>query len=206
MNVGIEYHHLIGRGRRGRNGWMRDMNFQGAWIELPERVPPGSPLKLTVETPMGKLALSARIAWARPDSPSTPHLHGVLFTGVNAKQRDQLRALFTQEHLLPVRVLCELAATCQRQGGRTAAVPGTIQDLSERGACIAMPESLAPGAQLRILAATRLGQLDADTRVVWADEKRADLPPGTVYRHGLQFLRIHPMGELPLRGLLYGYQ
>ena len=204
MNVRFEYRRPAERGHHGKSGWMRDVNFQGAWVELPERVGPGSTLAITLATPVGNLALVARVAWARPDLPDAPYLHGVRFTGVTAQKREQLHTLIAHKAALPARVACELVATCQRKGVGFRPVPGTIQDLSDRGVCVALPEPVAPGTELYLRTATRLGPMVADAQVVWADRARAGLPRGTVYRHGLRFLRVDPLSELPLRALLYG--
>jgi len=204
MHVRFEYRRPAERGHQGKRGWMRDVNFQGAWVELPERVGPGSTLEITFATPAGNLSLATRVAWARPDLPHAPYLHGVRFTGVTAQKREQLHTLIAHKAALPARVACELVATCQRKGIGFRPVPGTIQDLSDRGVCIALPEPVAPGTELAIRTATRLGPMVADAQVVWADQARAGLPRGTSYRHGLRFLRVDPLSELPLRALLYG--
>jgi hypothetical protein len=204
MNVQFEYRRPAERGHQGTSGWMRDVNFQGSRVELPEPVEPGSIVEIMLATPVGSLSLAARVAWARPDLPNAPYLHGVCFTGVTPTKRDQLRALITHGEPLPVRVSCELAATYQRKGGRFPLLAGTIQDLSDRGLCIRLPEPVGRGTELDVRTATWLGEMVADAQVVWADQARPGLPRGTSYRHGLRFLRVDPLSELPLRALLYG--
>ena len=204
MNVRFEYRRPAERGHQGKSGWMRDVNFQGAWVELPERVGPGSNLEITLATPVGNLALVARVAWARPDLPNAPYLHGLRFTGVTPEKREQLSRLFANEKPLPVRLYCRLAATCQRKCVGCLAVPGAIRDLSDDGACIRLPEPVAPGTELCIRTATVFGQVAADAKVVWADQARAELPRDASYRHGLRFLHLQPLSELPLRALLDG--
>ena len=204
MNVPFTYRHVAGRGHRRKHGWTRDLHLRGAWAELPERVRAGSTLEITLATAVGNLSLLAHVAWARPDLPTSPYLHGLCFTGVTAQKREQLHTLIAHKAALPARVACELVATCQRKGVGFPPVPGTIQDLSDRGVCVALPEPVAPGTQLAIRTATRLGPMVADAQVVWADQARAGLPRGTSYRHGLRFLRVDPLSELPLRALLYG--
>jgi len=204
MNLPLRYRRVAKRGGEAKSGRARNLNVRGAWVELPERVGPGSTLEITFATPAGNLSLATRVAWARPDLPHAPYLHGVRFTGVTAQKREQLHRLIAHEAALPVRVACELVATCQRKGVGFRPVPGTIQDLSDRGVCVALPEPVAPGTELYLRTATRLGPMVADAQVVWADQARAGLPRGTSYRHGLRFLRVDPLSELPLRALLYG--
>lgn len=204
INVPFAYHRVTGRSYRGKRGWTRDLNFRGAWVELPEQVGPGSTLTITLATPVGNLSLVAHVVWGRPDLPNAPYLHGLRFTGVTPEKREQLSRLFANEKPLPVRLYCRLAATCQRKCVGCLAVPGAIRDLSDDGACIRLPEPVAPGTELCIRTATVFGQIAADAKVVWADQARAGLPRDASYRHGLRFLHLQPLSELPLRALLDG--
>jgi hypothetical protein len=204
MNVRFTYHRVAERGYPRRAGWTRDLNFRGAWVELPEPVGRGSFLQVTLAMPAGDLAVVAHVAWARPDLLNAPYLHGLRFTGVTPGTREQLRSLFANEKARPVRLYCALAATCNRKGVKCPTVPGAIRDLSDDGACVRLPEPLAPGTELGICATTGVGKIAADARVVWADQSRAELPRDASYRHGLRFLRVHPLSELPLRALLDG--
>ena len=203
-NVRFEYRRLAERGHHAKTGWMRNVNFQGAGVELPERVAPESALAITLATPVENLALVTRVAWAQPDVRNAPYPHGVRFTGVTPQKRDQLHTFIADAELLPVRVACALAATCHRKDRGWLAVSGTMEDVSERGVCIRLPEPVAPGTELAIRTATGIGPMVADAQVVWADRTRAGAPRGTSYRHGLRFLRVDPSSELPLRALLYG--
>ena len=204
MNVRFTYHRVAERGYPRRAGWTRDLNFRGAWVELPESVRRGSTLAVALATPVGDLSLVAHVAWARPELPNAPYLHGLRFTGVTPFKRDQFRSLFANEKARPVRLYCALAATCHLTGVKSPAVPGAIRDLSDDGACVRLPEPLAPGTELGICATTELGKIAADARVVWADQAQAGLPRDASYRHGLRFLRVHPLSELPLCALLDG--
>ena len=205
VNVRLLYRKVAERGHRRHSGWARDLNLRGAWVELSEQVEPGSVLKLTLVTPGGNLALGARVAWASPGVRDARYRHGVRFTGVTPDQRAWLSTLFAHEKPLPARLSCTLAAKCQRTDKGAPVMPGIVRDLSDGGACVRLPDRVAPGTALSIRAATPFGKMTADGTVVWADPAPAGLPGGASYRHGLRFLHIHTLSELPLRALLlYG--
>jgi hypothetical protein len=185
-------------------GWLRDLNCRGAWVELPERMATQSDLALTLDTPDGEFPLAARVAWMGPELRAAPYLHGVLFTNVTPERRQRLRALFTQDTpLRAVRLYCRLAASWQRRGVACPAKASSVRDLSESGVGLRLPEPVAPGTEMSIRTATLFGRIAADAQVVWADAP-ARLPPGAAYRHGLRFLRLDPLSELPLHALLSG--
>ena len=201
MSVPVRYGRVAGANDRLGHGWARDLNLRGAWVELPERVEPGSTLEITLATPVGNLSLVARVAWARLRD--APYLHGVYFTGVTPDLRDRLCALFAHEKPFASRLSCRLAATCERSWNGYP-IPGIIRDLSAGGACVCLPQRVTPGAKLRIRAATPFGKIVADAQIAWADRANARLPRGRLCPHGLRFLHVDPVSELPLRALLYG--
>lgn len=204
VNLRFRYRHAEGGPYHREGGWTRDLSSRGAWVELPERVAALRDLTLALKTPEGELAIGARVAWTYPGLRDAPFLHGLLFTNLTPERYQRLSVLFAREKpLVAVRLYCALAATCQRRGVGCPALPGSIRDLSDGGVCVRLPESMAPGTELCLRTATLFGQIAADARVVWADSSR-ELPRGASYRHGLQFLRLHPSSELPLRALLDG--
>ena len=206
IKVPLGYRSVAERGHRRNVGWTRDLSSLGAWVELPEQVEPGSTLEITLATPVGNLSLTANVAWMRPGLLHSRYLHGLSFPVVTPAQREQLCTLVAYEKPPPVRLYCTLAATCQRKGVGCLALPGAIRNLSENGACVHLPEPMARGTEMCIRTATRLGEMAADARVVWADPERAGRSGDASYSHGLRFVRIYPLSERPLRALLYGVQ
>jgi hypothetical protein len=187
-----------------QGGRLRDLNARGAWVELPERLATRTDLALALDTPDGELPLGARVAWTHPGLRAAPYLHGVRFTTVTPERRQRLRALLAEDQPRPaVRLYCRLAASCQRTGVACPAVASSIRDLSASGVGLRLPEPLAPGTEVWIRTATLYGRIAAAAQVVWADPP-ARLPPGAAYRHGLRFLRLDPLSELPLHALLQG--
>jgi hypothetical protein len=185
-------------------GRLRDLNCRGAWIELPERVAKQSDLTLALDTPDGELPLEARVAWTNPGLRAAPYLHGLFFTNVTPERRQRLRVLLADDKSpRAVRLYCRLAAACQRKGVSCPAVASSIRDLSASGVGLRLQEPMAPGTEVCIRTATLVGRIAADAQVVWADPP-ARLPPGAAYRHGLRFLRLDPLSELPLQALLHG--
>jgi len=204
MQVRVRYRRVVERTYRPERGCTRDLNAQGAWVELPEQVAAQSTLAIALDTPEGDLPLVAHVAWTSPELPAAPYLHGLRFTGVTPDRRERLRTLLARaKPPVAARLYCALTATCQRKGVGYAVVPGAIRDLGDSGVGVRLLERMPPGTEVRISASTRYGQIAAETQVVWADPP-GRLPPGASYRHGLRFLRLAPLSELPLRVLLEG--
>jgi hypothetical protein len=204
IDVPLRYLRVAEGGGRSKGGRARNLNFRGAWVDLPEQVEPESVLEITLATPVVKLTLVGRVVWAHSGSRDGQYLHGVRFRTVTSEQREGFRALFAYERASPARLSCFLAATCQRNANGYVTIPGIVRDLSEGGVCIRLPQRVAPGNKLRIQAATPFGKIVADAHVVWADQARGGLPLGKLCRHGLRFLHIHLPSEPPLRAVLDG--
>jgi hypothetical protein len=206
LHVRVRYRRVAERTYRPEGGWTWDLNLRGAWVGLPEPVPPGTTLALALDTPAGDLPLLAHVAWTAPGLRDAPYLHGVRFPGLTPDHRHRLHALVTSEtRRVPIRLACVLAATCHRTDDGCPAVPGTVRDLAETGAGVRLPEHMAPGTAVRLSTATPYGRIVAETQVVWADPP-GRLPRGASYRHGLRFLRLDRSSALPLQVLLEGHQ
>lgn len=206
IDMPLRYRRVGKGGGRAKGGRARNLNFRGAWVVLPEPVEPGSVLEITLATPVVKLSLVGRVAWAHSGARDGQYLHGVRFRSVTSDERERFRTLFASERASPARRSCSLAATCHRNDNAypTIPVPGVVRDLSDGGVCVRLPQRVAPGNTLRLQAATPSGKIVADAQVVWADHARGRLPHGRLCRHGLRFLHIHLPSEPPLRTLLDG--
>jgi hypothetical protein len=203
IDVPLRYLRVAEGGGRSKGGRARNLNFGGAWVDLPEQVEPESVLEITLATPVVKLSLLGRVVWAHSGLRDGQYLHGVRFRSVTSEQQEGFRALFAYERASPARLPCFLAATCRRNNGY-ATMPGIVRDLSDGGVCVRLPQRVAPGTKLRIQAATPFGNIVADAHVVWADQGRGRLPLGRLCRHGLQFLHILLPSEPLLRTVLDG--
>jgi hypothetical protein len=206
INVRVRYRRVAERRYRPEGGWTRDLNARGAWVELPERVAPGSALAIILDTPEGDLRLVAHVTWTCPGLRDAPYLHGLRFTGITPDLRRRLRTLIAHEKPpVPIRLYCTLAATCHLKDNGCPAVPGAIRDLGDSGVCVRLPQRMSPGTAVRISVPTLYGVIAADAQVVWADPP-GRLPQGASYRHGFRFLRLDPSSEIPLRLLLDGFR
>lgn len=75
---------------------------------------------------------------------------------------------------------------------------GRTRNLSEGGACLELPERLAPATLLAVILRTAQENIQAEAEVIWV---RDSLPrPGGV--HGVSFTQLHPEHHQALRGLL----
>ena len=144
IDVPLRYLRVAVGGGRSKGGRARNLNFRGAWVDLPEQVEPGSVLEITLATPVVKLSLVGRVAWAHSGLRDGQYLHGVRFGSVTSEQREGFRALFAYERASPARLSCFLAATCQRNANGYVTIPGIVRDLSDGGVCIRLPQRVAP--------------------------------------------------------------
>jgi len=202
IDMPLRYRRVAKGGGRSKGGRGRNLNVRGAWVDLPEQVEPGSVLEIALATPAVSLSLVARVAWAHARLRDAHYLHGVRFTGVTPALRNQLCALLAHQKPPAARLSCMLAATCDRSWKGHPTLPGIIRDLSGGGACVCLPQRIAPGLELRIQAATPFGKIVANAQVAWANHGKARLPRGRLCRHGLRFLHLHALSELPLHALL----
>jgi len=75
---------------------------------------------------------------------------------------------------------------------------GWTRDLSEGGACLELPVTLAPGTALALILQTYRGAIPTQAEVIWAGSPDAEGPT----RHGVGFTRIRPEPQAALRAIL----
>jgi len=67
-------------------GWTRDVSRGGLLLRLPQVLPPGTALELTLPTPTGPLPVAGTVVWVAPPEARTPDLpirHGLRFTALD---------------------------------------------------------------------------------------------------------------------------
>jgi hypothetical protein len=93
-------------------GWTRNLSIAGACVELGERLQPGMPLQVVLQTVHEYIKVEAQVIWARESTPAGGSVfHGIAFTQVATDQdqalRDLLRTSAAHERHAGVRMISE---------------------------------------------------------------------------------------------------
>jgi hypothetical protein len=75
---------------------IRDLGDNGVCVRLPDRVPPGTPVRLHAPTLYGPIAAEAEVVWADPPGPLPPgasYRHGLRFLRLDPASELPLRVL-----------------------------------------------------------------------------------------------------------------
>jgi c-di-GMP-binding flagellar brake protein YcgR len=174
-------------------GWSRDLSEGGACVELPEGLPPPTPLGVRLQTDRGVIDVEAQVIWAgAPDHAGGGIPHGLAFTHVGTTQLRALRNLIHAKgevRLAGVRLPLEVPVTCQRKGQAGPPLHGRTGNLGRGGVLLYLPQALPPGTALEVTLHTASGPLTAEGAVVWGAQSEGQ-PPGEFFRHGLRFTAV----------------
>jgi hypothetical protein len=167
-------------------GWTRDLSENGACVQLPEHLAPGTPLALVVETEAGPICMAGTVVWA--DSSGPPgSVHGVRFSSSSADRERLCRWL--QRHPAPfARVTASLPARCRRLDGVGLSLEGWTSDLASGGCALFLPERLPVGALLDVVLSTPCGDVRTEGVVVWEGDSLA--AAGRLVEHGFRFTKL----------------
>jgi hypothetical protein len=83
-------------GCHAMSGLLRDLDDGGACVRLPERVPPGTEMRISVRTAYGRIAAETKVVWADPPGrlpKDASYRHGLRFLRVDSSSELPLRAL-----------------------------------------------------------------------------------------------------------------
>jgi c-di-GMP-binding flagellar brake protein YcgR len=180
--------------RPSRAGWTRNLSQGGACIEMEERLPAPSPLRIRLQTDRGSVDVEAQVVWEAERSAEEPEggggvLHGVAFTYLAPEQMQAIQTLLPVEGKLrrsEVRVPVDLPVTCQPRGAEGRALEGRTGNISRGGLLLRLSQELPPGTLVDLTLHGAEGPIQGEGEVVWMDpaDQRA---PGAPIRHGVRF-------------------
>lgn len=186
-------HRAIPAALRVGVGWTRNLSEGGACVEVAERLTPGTPHWLRLQTDRGPIDVEARVAWAEESAPNGKGiLHGAAFLQIAPGPLQVLRDLIRtkgQERESGVRLPLALSVTCRPEGHPGSGFHGRTADISRGGLSLRLPQALPPGTALTLTLHTPNGPLTAEGTIVWVEppERRT---AREMIAHGLRFTTL----------------
>lgn len=181
-------------------GWTRDMSEEGACVELDERLWPGTPLQIRLQTDRGSVELKAKVAWSGQPNLEGGNIHGVTFTQVPAAQRQELRDLLSPKKLAResgTRLPLVLAVSCRPKGKPGPTLYGRTGDISRGGLSLRLLHAVPPGMTLEITLHTLNGPLAVEGTIAWVAPP-VRRRPGQLIQHGVRFTALDRSTSLAL--------
>jgi hypothetical protein len=171
-------------------GWTRNLSEGGLGLELPERLPPATRLRLWLFTDEGSLAVEGQVVWeAAAPQGSGGILHGVAFAPLRPEQVEALRRLISAQkmgHRAGPRFPLQCPLTGQ---GPAGPVEGATANVSRGGLLLRLTLALPLGAPLGFSLRTPQGVINGTGEVVWV-EPPAGPAAGAPISHGLRFTAL----------------
>lgn len=171
-------------------GWTRNLSEGGAGLELPERLPPATHLRLWLFTDEGSCTVEGQVVWEAADPQGVGGiLHGVAFAALTPAQVVALRRLLSPEgagRRAGPRLPLARPLTCQ---GPAGPLEGATVNVSRGGLLLRLTLALPPGTPLGFSLPTPQGALTGTGEIVWG-EAPAGNPARAPLRHGLRFTAL----------------
>jgi hypothetical protein len=185
-------------------GWTFDLSEQGACIELAQRFPPATSMRLNLQTDRRTIEVDAEVAWA--GTPALPGgiLHGVILNHIAPNHRQALRDLLpttAPAGTAGVRLHLDLPITCHLNGQGAPCFEGRTGDVSREGLLIFLPVALTQDTELEITLHAPGEPLRMPGKIVWV-RSAANTPPGEPIAHGFRFTSLRWCTPLILAALL----
>ncbi len=185
-------------------GWTFDLSEQGACVELAQRFPPATSMRLNLQTDRRTIEVDAEVAWA--GTPALPGgiLHGVILNHIAPEHRQALRDLLPATGPVGttgLRLHLDLPITCHLNGQGAPCFEGRTGDVSREGLLIFLPIALAQDTELEITLHTHAEPLRMPGKIVWARSAET-AAPGEPIAHGFRFTSLRWCSPLILATLL----
>jgi hypothetical protein len=142
-------------------GRTRNVSGGGACVELPEALPPATPLSVGLPTDRGELRMEAEVVWVGGHGPLGGGVpHGVAFIEVTSEQHQALWDLVNrlgQRCAAAVRVPARLAVLCRPEGDAGPPLQGEAGDLGRDGLSVRLAHRLPPATTVTLTLPTPRG-------------------------------------------------
>jgi len=176
-----------------QTGWTSNLSEGGVALELNERLPPATRLRVWLFTERGSLPVEGQVVW-EVSAPQTTGsvLHGVAFTTLTPEQVEELRRLTSPaevERRSGPRFSLNRPITCRVQEGQPELVDGEIGNVSRGGLLLRMALALPLGTTIAFSLAAPQGAITGTGEVDWVEPAEGSAP-GKPIRHGLRFTAL----------------
>jgi len=186
LSVGADSKRLL-------TGWTRNLSEGGVALELSERLPPATHLRVWLFTERGSLPVEGQVAWEVSGPQSAGGiLHGVAFTGLTPEQVDELRRLISPEEAerrSGPRFPLHRPIICQVQEGQAGPVDGEIGNVGYGGLLLRMTLALPLGTTIAFSLPIPHGAITGTGEVDWTEAPEGHAP-GEPIHHGLRFTAL----------------
>ncbi len=174
-------------------GWTRNLGEAGTCVDLTERLQPGTPLRVRLQTDCGPIEVEAQVVWVgEPTAPGEAVPHGIVFDQVAPDEEKTLRDLLLsrgEKRQAGVRLPLELPVTCQPKNQGTPPVQGQTGNMSRGGLFLRLSGVIPPGTVVELALHTPKGPVTAEGEIVWV-EPPEQRKPGETIAHGLRFTAL----------------
>jgi hypothetical protein len=176
-----------------QTGWTRNLSQGGLALELSERLPPATRLRVWLFTERGSLPVEGQVVW-EVSAPQTPEgiLHGVAFTSLTPEQVEGLRRLTSPEETgrrAGPRFSVQRPITCRVQEGLAGPVDGETGNVSRGGLLLRMTLALPLGTTIAFSLPSPHGAITGTGEVDWVEATEGH-PPGEPIHHGFRFTAL----------------
>lgn len=177
-----------------------NMSDGGIALDLPEALPPWTPVEVQVEAGEGTVALEAVVLWHEDlgrRRGGAGVRHGFLLSQISPAARQGWDALLRGlGHLRPstrenTRFPLEVRVVCQVLGRPGPLLDGRTENISRGGMGLLLPERLPAGTGVEVEVLTRGKPLRMGGRVIWSSP--VAVRTGLEYRHGV----VREAGDWP---------
>ena len=174
-------------------GWTRNVSEGGTCVELSERFPPMTPLRVSLQTDQGAIEVETKVVWMGDRAEERGGiLHGLAFTQVADDQLQTIRKLILSKGQVResgVRLPLRISVSCRAKEQSGLSLQGWTGDMSRGGLSLSLPQPLLPGTSVEITLHTPRGPLTAEGVVVWV-RQQDPRAPGELLWHGIRFTAL----------------
>jgi hypothetical protein len=178
---------------RLQTGWTCNLSEGGVALELNERLPPATRLRVWLFTERGSLPVEGQVVW-EVSAPQTAGsvLHGVAFTTLTPVQVEELRRLTSPaeaERRSGPRFSLSRPISCRLQAGQPELVDGETGNVSRGGLLLRMSLALPLGTTIAFSLSAPQGAITGTGEVDWVEPPEGHAP-GEPIHHGFRFTAL----------------
>ncbi len=190
IQLPLLYWRRTGSRSRAGAGWTRELSEEGATVELPERFPAETLLRVRIQTDRGPIEAEARVAWLADSAPAgAENYHGLVFTELGSVHLQALQDLllpFSMVTHAGMRMAVDFPVICKPKEPGALPLRGRVSEVSRGGMQLRLPQPLPPATGIEITLHTGNGPLMLEGAIVWVQQPELR-KAGALIDHGARF-------------------